>query len=99
LNKIGKKSPTIRGVNYYMTIREQLIREIEQAPDNLVNELLGFLLQIKSQQSALVKEQQPFWRYVEDLITDIPPEVLDTLPSDGAEQHDHYLYGTPKHEV
>lgn len=81
-----------------MTTREQLIREIEQAPDNLVNELLSFLLQIKSQQSPLVKEQ-PFWMYVEDLITDIPPEVLDTLPTDGAEQHDHYLYGTPKHEA
>jgi hypothetical protein len=96
---MGKKSLTLRGVNYYMTTREQLIREIEQAPDNLVNELLSFLLQIKSQQSPLVKEQQPFWTYVEDLITDIPPEVLDTLPTDGAEQHDHYLYGTSKHEV
>jgi predicted DNA-binding antitoxin AbrB/MazE fold protein len=26
----------------------------------------------------------------------LPPEVLDSLPDDGATQHDHYLYGTPK---
>lgn len=26
----------------------------------------------------------------------LPPEVLDLLPADGAAQHDHYLYGTPK---
>ena len=26
----------------------------------------------------------------------LPPEVLDRLPSDGAAQHDHYIYGTPK---
>ncbi|MGI8980178.1 MAG: antitoxin family protein [Pirellulaceae bacterium] len=26
----------------------------------------------------------------------LPPEVLDSLPVDGASQHDHYIYGTPK---
>lgn len=27
---------------------------------------------------------------------DIPDEVWETLPTDLAYQHDHYLYGTPK---
>jgi len=27
---------------------------------------------------------------------DVPDEVFATLPTDGAHQHDHYLYGTPK---
>jgi predicted DNA-binding antitoxin AbrB/MazE fold protein len=26
----------------------------------------------------------------------MPSEVLDRLPPDGASQHDHYIYGTPK---
>lgn len=26
----------------------------------------------------------------------LPPETLDCLPADGASQHDHYIYGTPK---
>ncbi len=26
----------------------------------------------------------------------LPQETLDRLPADGASQHDHYLYGTPK---
>jgi antitoxin component of MazEF toxin-antitoxin module len=26
----------------------------------------------------------------------LPPEVLDQFPADGASQHDHYVYGTPK---
>ena len=30
------------------------------------------------------------------LTADAPPEELDKLPVDGASQHDHYLYGTPK---
>jgi hypothetical protein len=27
---------------------------------------------------------------------DIPQEELDKLPVDGAHNHDHYLYGSPK---
>jgi antitoxin component of MazEF toxin-antitoxin module len=30
------------------------------------------------------------------LTADAPPEELDKMPVDGASQHDHYLYGTPK---
>jgi predicted DNA-binding antitoxin AbrB/MazE fold protein len=26
----------------------------------------------------------------------LPPETLDRLPPDGAAEHDHYIYGTPK---
>lgn len=26
----------------------------------------------------------------------LPPEVVESWPTDGASQHDHYLYGTPK---
>lgn len=26
----------------------------------------------------------------------LPSETLDRLPTDGAAQHDHYIYGTPK---
>lgn len=26
----------------------------------------------------------------------LPPETLARLPADGASQHDHYIYGTPK---
>jgi predicted DNA-binding antitoxin AbrB/MazE fold protein len=26
----------------------------------------------------------------------LPPEVVDAWPTDGASQHDHYLYGGPK---
>ncbi len=31
-----------------------------------------------------------------EIVADVPDEVWDRLPTDGAEQHDHYIYGTPK---
>ena len=39
-------------------------------------------------------------RHISEVILEnmreVPQEVLDQLPRDGASQHDHYLYGTPK---
>jgi hypothetical protein len=29
----------------------------------------------------------------------VPPEIMATMPTDGASQHDHYIYGWPKREV
>ena len=30
------------------------------------------------------------------MTADVPDEEWDKLPTDLAEQHDHYIYGTPK---
>jgi len=34
-----------------------------------------------------------------DGMKDIPLEIIATMPTDGASQHDHYIYGWPKREV
>ena len=31
-----------------------------------------------------------------DNMKDVPPEIMATMPTDGASQHDHYIYGWPK---
>ena len=33
---------------------------------------------------------------IDDLNAEIPEEVLSQARPDGAEEHDHYIYGTPK---
>ena len=32
-------------------------------------------------------------------LRNVPPEIMATMPKDGASQHDHYIYGWPKREV
>ncbi len=39
---------------------------------------------------------RPIGEIIDELMSDVPPEVLDRLPLDGAAQHDHYIYGSPK---
>ena len=29
----------------------------------------------------------------------VPPEIMATMPTDGASQHDHYIYGWPQRDV
>ena len=36
------------------------------------------------------------WEVAEELFGAIPDEELARLPTDGAAQHDHYIYGIPK---
>ena len=33
---------------------------------------------------------------IQEIMSDVPREVFETLPRDGAGEHDHYLYGAPK---
>src|SRR5262249_6690627 len=42
---------------------------------------------------------KPIWELFEEASRTIPDEELDRLPTDGAAQHDHYIYGTPKRPV
>ncbi len=41
----------------------------------------------------------PIWDTFIEASLEIPDEELDLLPTDGATQHDHYIYGTPKRPV
>lgn len=79
-----------------MTPRQLLIQEIEQVPDTLVEEMLTFLRLAKQKQREKHVPEQPLAEFIEELISDIPQDVLDTLPSDSAVEHDYYICGTPK---
>jgi Arc/MetJ-type ribon-helix-helix transcriptional regulator len=47
-------------------------------------------------QEILGNAQKPIWKEIEEIIASVPEEEFLKLPVDGAEQHDHYIYGTPK---
>jgi len=84
-----------------MTIKEQLLRELETAPQPVIEEVFDFLLLAKikhhRQQSDMqLENNQSLGEFAEELVADIPEEVLNELPTDSAEQHDHYIYGVPK---
>jgi Arc/MetJ-type ribon-helix-helix transcriptional regulator len=52
-------------------------------------------LQAARQEAPQVADR-PIWEEILDLTADVPDEEWDKLPTDLAEQHDHYIYGVPK---
>ena len=83
-----------------MTIKEELFRELETAPQPVIEEVFDFLLLAKikhhRQQFHEPSPNQSLGAFAEQLVADLPQDILDNLPTDSAEQHDHYLYGFPK---
>src|SRR3954466_6793977 len=45
---------------------------------------------------AAPKAHKTIWEEIEEITAGVPDEEFLKLPVDGAEQHDHYIYGTPK---
>lgn len=42
------------------------------------------------------RNSRPIWELFNEFTESLPPEAFEGLPVDGAAQHDHYLYGSPK---
>ena len=91
-----------------MTTKERLIQELEHAPEDLLTAVLNFVLTTKqsnqTESSDLSTTSNPIDTPVNgiqamlDLLDSMPlsPEDIASSPHDGAENHDHYLYGAPK---
>ena len=41
-------------------------------------------------------DDRPIWERIADLAASLPEEAIAGLPTDGASQLDHYLYGAPR---
>jgi len=48
------------------------------------------------QEKEINEIDKPVWEFAQDLIEDMTEEEINQLPSDGATQHDHYIYGSSK---
>ncbi|MCY7334591.1 MAG: hypothetical protein LH649_18460 [Pseudanabaena sp. CAN_BIN31] len=92
-----------------MSDKEQLIYELDRAPDFLVREALDFFLFIKtrtneqhrqkSSQNSDPKEAEipSFLSFIDQINAET--EANTNIPKDLAKNLDHYLYGIPKEEA
>lgn len=84
-----------------MAAKEQLLQEIENTPEFLAEEVLNFLLflksRIKHRESIEPSQQLPeFLAFVDEINTQVTVEEWSKLPPDLSKNLDHYLYGSPK---
>ena len=89
-----------------MSTKELLLQELEQSSDDLLEEVLNFLLFTKqrqqpqsftpqSSQDKSEKKSKPIWESFNEFTENLPEEVTKDLPTDSATNLDYYLYGSP----
>ena len=76
----------------YMTITVEAVYE-----DGVLKPAQALPFREHEKVTITVEKEQPSLRQrIAARAHALPPETLERLPSDGASQHDHYIYGTPK---
>ncbi len=81
-------------------LEQAILEKIQALPDNKQREVLALVDEmLKEDQAPRPREIRPIWEIIEEISSQAPPGTWDDVPTDGAEQHDHYLYGSPKRRL
>ena len=80
-----------------MTNLEQIIIEkVHAFPPDKQKKLLDYAETLEDAEISPETEHQTIWDMVKHIIEEVPKEAWDELPTDGATNVDHYLYGHQK---
>jgi len=79
-------------------LEQAILRKLQALPDGKQEEVLALVeaLLDKEQLARPEAARRPISEIFEELSSQVPREEWAELPRDGADQHDHYLYGSPK---
>jgi hypothetical protein len=77
----------------YMTVKQQLIREIEDLPLDAQEKVLKLIHFVKEE--IFVLREKMSTEKKRNALTDVDKIAIETGIQDLAEHHDHYLYRTP----
>jgi hypothetical protein len=79
-------------------LERAILKKLQALPDGKQQEVLALVeaLLDKEQLAQPESTRRPIGDIFEELSSQIPLEEWAQLPQDGADQHDHYLYGSPK---
>lgn len=76
-------------------IEESVIEKLRGLPVEKQQEVLEFVENL-AEHPAASTDDRPILEVIREISAEVPDEEWAKLPTDGAEQHDHYLYGSPK---
>ena len=74
------------------TVEEQIVNKIRSLSDEEREDVLRYV------DNVLKRHDRPatLGERIKQIVADVPDEIWNRVPTDGPEQHDHYIYGTRK---
>jgi hypothetical protein len=79
-------------------IREKVAAGAAASVEAFVETVVRRALGLNSGTAAESETGRPIWDVILSNMEDVPAEQFAALPTDGASQIDHYLYGHPKRQ-
>jgi len=81
-------------------VESRIQEKVKALPPEKQRQVLSIVEELLGENGATPGQVdgRPLWEIVDEISSQIPLEEWKKLPADGAEQHDHYLYGSPKRE-
>ncbi len=81
--------------------QEALLAEVAKAKGTslellLREALVRVLAASATSPDSLPADDRSIWQIMSENMKDVPLEEFERLPRDGASEHDHYFYGSPK---
>ena len=83
-------------------IEEKVIEKLRVLPEDQQAEVLKFVEELAGLETkadnGYPAGRVAIWDKIEEIMRDVPDEVLASIPKDGSINVDHYLYGASKQE-
>lgn len=73
-------------------VEQQIVEKIQTLSDEEREQVLRYVEEVLSKRNR----KQTLGEKIKEITADVSEEVWEKIPSDGSQQHDHYIYGTPK---
>ena len=73
-------------------LRKEVIEEMESLPEEQLRDVLRFIKSLRQ----TPRSTRSIDEKIEAIVDKAPDDIWKNVPADGAEQHDHYIYGAPK---
>lgn len=79
-------------------LEQAILEKLQALPDNKQQEVLALVDEMlkETHEPSPSKNVRPIWEIIQEISDQAPPGTWDDVPTDGAVNHDHYLYGAPK---
>lgn len=81
-------------------LEDQLIDKVRALPPEKQQEALRLLdtLATGASSEGTGVDRRPIWEIVDEINAGLPADTWEKVPTDGAINLDHYLYGAPKQQ-
>lgn len=78
-------------------IVDRINEKLKKMPSESQERVLSYINELEMEPASPAGSGlETLWGEIDEIVALVPEDAWDEVPTDGAANHDHYLYGAPK---